>query len=33
MHITAAGNTEVPAYLTLQACGYEIRRQFLDREQ
>lgn len=31
--ITAAGNTEVPAFLTIKALGLEVERKFLDGDR
>lgn len=31
-HITAAGNTEVPAFLALGQLGYEVERRHLDSD-
>ena len=32
-NITAAGNTEVPAFLAIKALGFDIERTFLDGDQ
>lgn len=29
-NITAAGNTEVPAFLAIKALGFDVERRFLD---
>ena len=32
-NITAAGNTEVPAFLAMKALGFAIERRFLDGDR
>lgn len=32
IHITATGNTEVPAYLILEELGYEVERRYLNSD-
>lgn len=32
-NITAAGNTEIPAFLAIKALGFDIDRTFLDGDQ
>ena len=32
-NITAAGNTEVPAFLAIKALGFDVERRFLDGDR